>query len=920
MTRLFKRRLPGNHTIHAGRAATNAGWGMGAGRHRGAPAPQVRPGRWLAAVCLALTLCLLHGLMAPAPVRAQVLPGLPSASQSADGAADEGTAAGSDAEIEALIKLIEDPAGREKLVERLRAADAPKPDQEALAAELVMPFLDGPATVIANRLDVLGRDLQRAAVSLSRAPDEVERIGRVLADPLKRNHWLDLALRLVAVVAAGFVAEAVVKALLRRPRARLMINPPAARWRRVMRGAGLLFLDLLGIMAFAGGAAAAVTLVRPTGEAATIAIAIVQANLAVRVVMALGRMLIRPQTRRLRPLPIGDETAAYCYIWLRRFARIIIYGWFLYDAAQALGMSAPVLKVALKLFGLFVASLAAVVILQNRHEVAAFIAGRGTPEPDGAAWPGATVAMADPGDGSAPLAAATDTTATDTAATGPATSDDARHRDDDVPTDLASAAADRAVEVTRRGMHTLRTRLADSWHVLALAYVAVAAVIWLLGVEGGFTFMARATFATVVIVLIDRLAVLAAERGLGRLFAVSDEFVERHPGIEARVNRYLAVTRAALVGFIHVFAVLALLEAWGLGGLAWLASDAGASVIGALVKIVVFVVGALVIWEMVDGAINRRLKEDGSRAPTTRARTLLPMLRNVVMIILSLVVILTVFSEIGIDIGPLLAGAGVVGLAIGFGAQTLVKDFITGAFILFEDTISVGDVVTVAGQTGVVERMTVRTIRLRDVEGVVRTVPFSAVDIVQNLTKDFSYALLDIGVAYRENVGDVAEMMREVGLKMAREPEFRDQILQPIEIFGLDRFGASEVVVRARIMVKPGQQWGIKRAFYARIKEAFDAAGVEIPFPHTTLYFGADKDGKAPPAPIRLMGDGRRRDDGRGPANDVPAGGDEAPTGDAATPARSGTAAELPGDEDVRRPPQLDDGTGDAGGGSSPVR
>ncbi|WP_449220672.1 mechanosensitive ion channel family protein [Tistrella mobilis] len=851
-----------------------------------------------------ILICLFALMTAVAgQVQAQTLPGLPSSSSaSADAAAADGQA-----EVDALIKLLEDPEGRDKLIQRLKTAgtDAASPAGEELAAELVMPFLDGPATVIANRLDALGRDLQKAAVALSHTPDELERIGRGLANERKREQWLELIVRLAAVVMAGFLLEWVVKALLSRPRQRLATNPPASRWRRAARGITLLVIDLLGIAAFAGGAAAATALVRPTGDAAMIAIAVVQANIAVRAVLAVGRVALRPQIRRLRPLPFSDETAAYLYIWLKRFARITVYGWFLYDVARTLGVSAPVLLVASKVFGLFVASLAAVVVLQNRREVADVIAGRRQLRFAADDAPGTEAAMADPGDGSAPFGAA------------PA-GDDVRSADNDVPPDLAAAAADRAREVTRMGMATLRARLADVWHVLALAYVAVAAGIWLLGVDGGFTFLAQATGATIVILLLDRVAVMAAERVLERLFSVSDEFILRHPGIETRVNRYLSITRTAIVGFIHVFAVLALLEVWGLGGLAWLASDAGARVVGALVKIVVFVVGAAVIWEMVDGAISRRLQSDGDRAPTTRAKTLLPMLRNVIMIVLTLVVVLTVFSEIGIDIAPLLAGAGVVGLAIGFGAQTLVKDFITGAFILFEDTISVGDVVTVAGQTGAVERMTVRTIRLRDVEGVVRTVPFSAVDIVQNLTKDFSYALLDISVAYRENVGEVAEIMREVGLAMGQDPEFRDLILQPIEIFGLDRFGPSDVIVRGRIMTKPGQQWAVKRAFFARIKQAFDERGVEIPFPHTTLYFGVGKDGKAPAAPVQVLkteGSWRSGATGHSAPKQLP--GTVPPAED---PRDRRDVHAVPGDEDSRRPPRIDDGSGEAGGDAQPTR
>jgi small conductance mechanosensitive channel len=310
---------------------------------------------------------------------------------------------------------------------------------------------------------------------------------------------------------------------------------------------------------------------------------------------------------------------------------------------------------------------------------------------------------------------------------------------------------------------------------------------------------------------------------------------------------------------VYAIAALALLQAWGLGVFAWFTEPAGREVLARLVTIALIVVVALVVWEMTSAMIERYLAAEDETGETVersqRARTLLPLLRNLVMIVLSVMVVLTVLSEIGLDIGPLLAGAGIVGLAIGFGAQTLVKDVIRGLFILLENSVSVGDIVTVGGHSGVVEAMSIRSIRLRNVSGIVYVVPFSEVTSVVNMTRDYSYALFDVGVAYRENVDDVIDAIRATAEELRQDPDHAGNIVDDIEIMGLERFDDSAVVVRARLRTVPGKQFGIRRAFNRLLKRRFDELGIEIPFPHRTIYFGEDKEGKAPPAPVRVLGD-----------------------------------------------------------------
>jgi small conductance mechanosensitive channel len=211
-------------------------------------------------------------------------------------------------------------------------------------------------------------------------------------------------------------------------------------------------------------------------------------------------------------------------------------------------------------------------------------------------------------------------------------------------------------------------------------------------------------------------------------------------------------------------------------------------------------------------------------------------------------------SELGVNIGPLLAGAGIIGLAIGFGSQALVRDIITGLFILIEDTISVGEVVTVGAHTGIVEAMSIRVVRLRDLSGAVHTVPWSDVTSVINLTKDFSYYPMEIGVAYREDVDMVIEALKQIGAELQSDPRYSSDMLEPIDVLGVDSFGDNAVVIKARLKTYPLKQWAVGREFNRRMKRRFDELGIEIPFPHRTIYFGEDKQGSAPPARVLVGG------------------------------------------------------------------
>ncbi|MDP2110331.1 MAG: mechanosensitive ion channel family protein [Thiobacillus sp.] len=250
--------------------------------------------------------------------------------------------------------------------------------------------------------------------------------------------------------------------------------------------------------------------------------------------------------------------------------------------------------------------------------------------------------------------------------------------------------------------------------------------------------------------------------------------------------------------------------------------------------------------------LRTHMQQDlGDRERIKRLDTLERVFRYVAAVIITLVGGMLVLSAVGISIAPILATAGVLGIAIGFGAQSLVKDYFNGFFLLLENQVRQGDVVEVAGKGGLVEEMTLRYIRLRDFEGSVHYIPNGTITSVTNRSRGFAFALLDIGVAYREDVDEVYAVMREVAAGMRSDPELGEKIVEDLEIAGVDKWADSAVVIRCRFKVMPLEQWTVRRAFLYRLKKAFDAAGIEIPYPHLTLYAGQDKDGSAPP--LRLL-------------------------------------------------------------------
>ncbi len=270
-------------------------------------------------------------------------------------------------------------------------------------------------------------------------------------------------------------------------------------------------------------------------------------------------------------------------------------------------------------------------------------------------------------------------------------------------------------------------------------------------------------------------------------------------------------------------------------------------VMGGALRILLILVVFWVLMKVVRVALRRletqlieRGKVEGEvpSESVKRAETLVRLLRQAVLIVLWLVVGLVVLREVGVEIAPLLASAGIAGLAIGFGAQNLVRDVISGFFMILENQVRVGDVAIVNGTGGLVEQINFRTIVLRDLSGVVHVFPNGTINTISNMTLDWSAYVLEVGVAYKEDVDRVIEVMKEVGDELRRDEHFGPSMIEDLEVFGVDKFGDSAVVIKGRLKTTPIKQWEVGREYQRRLKHAFDREEIEIPFPHRTLYFG----------------------------------------------------------------------------------
>ncbi len=397
--------------------------------------------------------------------------------------------------------------------------------------------------------------------------------------------------------------------------------------------------------------------------------------------------------------------------------------------------------------------------------------------------------------------------------------------------------------------------IARFWHVIAVVYLVAFFLVWLSQPRTALSYMVGSTVQTLIAIAVGILIVNFISRLISGGMRLPADIRQRLPLLESRLNAFVPRILMVIRFIVLVGVVVAIFSAWdAFDFFAWASTGFGLAVTTSLLSASLLLLGGMAIYLMVSSWIEYRLNPDFGTVPTARERTLLALFRNGFTVTLVVLVAIMILSELGVNVGPLLAGAGVVGLAVGFGAQKLVQDVITGIFIQLENAMNEGDVVTAGGVSGVVERLTIRSVSMRDLNGVYHVIPFSSVDMVSNMMRNFSYHLADIGVAYRENIAEVKKAMQDAFDILAETEEHGPNIIGPFEMMGVNALADSAVVVRARIKTLPGKHWGAGRAYNEIVKEVFDARGIEIPFPHITLYAGEDKQGRSPP--FRVLGAG----------------------------------------------------------------
>ncbi|MDJ1008608.1 MAG: mechanosensitive ion channel [Paracoccaceae bacterium] len=738
-----------------------------------------------------------------------------------------------------LIEVLRDEASREALIAELEraagTAEASGPSEAAVE--------DIPASIGARIADITRSAAERFAAALAEIPTSFRSAQRLMQG-LDAETWdviwaaaLDIALVVAVTLTAFLILRRIAVMVLRRIGA---ATKDAGLARKAVLFVASVIVRFAAVMgAGAIGYAVMTTALGEFGEIELNQTLFLNAFLAVELVKAAVRTLISPRAAELRAFRMTDAGARR----VTRIAGVAIsvlgYGLLLIvpivDAAAsflaARSMSVLVVHLAL-------VYLAFAVVIHRRA---------------GAEWLTALLLAPPP----APPAEA--------AAPGPeAEADDAPEAGDDAPAAAAQTeAAPEAAQPEAAPAEADRTPppregvlapLLQRWHWFAL--------IWL-----GFIFYraftrSLETLGEIVLVTlqIGGVAFLgAALMGLlGRRMEAGVSLPERInaklPALEGRLNHVvprMLMGLRALVAIVVAGFAFDRLGLTNLGG--WLETPRGIAFLATVLTVAIILLVAWGIWLAVSSWIDYRLNPDYGGEPSSREITLLTLLKNAVSVAILIFALMFTLSELGLNIGPLIASAGVLGLAIGFGAQKLVQDIITGVFIQFENAINVGDVVTVGGITGGVERLTVRSVTLRDLQGIVHIVPFSSVDMVSNFTRDFSYYVVDMGIAYREDVDEAKQALIDAHELLKEDPEQGLFVLGDLEYFGLDQFGDSAIVLKCRVKTWPGKQWGVGRAYNRLVKQVFDERGIEIPFPHQTLYFGEAKDGTVQTLPIRQV-------------------------------------------------------------------
>ncbi len=389
--------------------------------------------------------------------------------------------------------------------------------------------------------------------------------------------------------------------------------------------------------------------------------------------------------------------------------------------------------------------------------------------------------------------------------------------------------------LTRRALNDTLSILGTFWYVPALVLVAISLFATFISAGDTSTALRQSLICTVLLVLCMVINGLVRRHGLK-----PQRGIRRYAVYSERLRNFFYTIAHLLVwlGFIELG-----LRVWGMSLIRFTEGD-GHEVSVKLFSLAGTLLFAWLIWILSDTAVHHALTRSRKGLANARAQTMMPLIRNVLFVAIFIVALIVALANMGMNVTPLLAGAGVIGLAIGFGAQSLVADLITGLFIIIEDSLAIDDYVDVGGHLGTVEGLTIRTVRLRDIDGIVHTIPFSEIKSIKNYSREFGYAIFRVAVPANMDIDNAIKLMREVGQKMRTDPLQRRNIWSPLEFQGVESFESGNAILRARFKTAPIKQWEVSRAFNLSLKRHMDEAGMDLAMPRMSIQVVTEGSGQ----------------------------------------------------------------------------
>ncbi|MBN3765322.1 mechanosensitive ion channel domain-containing protein [Burkholderia sp. Ac-20365] len=545
-----------------------------------------------------------------------------------------------------------------------------------------------------------------------------------------------------------------------------------------------LLLRMLPLVVFVSAASALMSIFTDDATIQDMALnGLIDLYVICRAIVIAAGFFLQPDAPGLRLLRLPDSWALFMQRWVIRVVSVIGTGGALIEIATALGLSDAAHLPLVKLLALVGHVMISIMILQCRAPISALLRERTS-------------------------------------------------RTDDSASD----------SITQRPVTILAHGLIDMWAWVAVFIVMALWFVWALDVHNGYRTLLHLGGVSLGVLVGARVVSIVLFGALGRLFHVDEG--EQRSLIHEHAYRYYPLIRRAVSALVVVVSALVLLQVWGIDVWQFFRPGAiGHRLTSAIVTILVATVIALVVWELANVAVEKRLAQwtkSGDLMRAARLRTLVPMLRSALFVVIALVVVMTGLSELGVNTAPLLASASIFGVALGFGSQKLVQDFITGIFLLMENAMQVGDWVTLAGVSGTVEYLSIRTVRLRGGDGSLYTVPFSSVSTVNNTNRGLGNAAVRVSIAYGQDVDLAIATLKEIGAALREDDQFKDGILSDFSFWGVDAVDGASVTLAGQIQCRDTARWPTQREFNRRIFESFSAKGIEISNPQRSVLVSSN--------------------------------------------------------------------------------